>query len=411
MSERRTLHLFEATGVELEYMIVDRESLSVQPIADRVLEAMGGSGEVEVELGPVAWSNELALHVIEIKTNGPSSSLLPVPELMLDSVRRIDAILGEHGCRLMPAGMHPWMDPFTELRLWPHEAGEIYRTFDRIFTCSGHGWANLQSTHVNLPFANDEEFGRLHAAIRMVLPILPAIAASSPVADGRPTGFLDTRMEMYRHNARRVPSVAGRVVPERVWTRAGYEGELLGGIYHDLRELDPEGVLRHEWVNARGAIARFDRGAIEIRVLDVQETPRADLAIVAATVAVVRALEEGKLGDPAEHRRWSEDRLGDLFVRVVRDGDETPIDRDYLGALGFPGETAFASELWSWLLETVQGDELAAFATPLRTILERGPLSRRLLRRLGSAPTRARLREQYEQLCDCLVGDRLYDAG
>jgi hypothetical protein len=32
-------------------------------------------------------------------------------------------------------------------------------------------------------------------------------------------------------------------------------------------------VLRHEWVNARGAIARFDRSAIEIRVLDVAECP------------------------------------------------------------------------------------------------------------------------------------------
>lgn len=408
MTTRRPLHLFEATGVELEYMIVDRASLSVKPIADRVLEAMGGSGEVEVELGPVAWSNELALHVIEIKTNGPAHSLSSVPALMLDSVRRIDAILGEHGARLMPSGMHPWMDPFTELRLWPHEAGEIYRTFDRIFTCSGHGWANLQSAHVNLPFAGDEEFGRLHAAIRMALPILPAIAASSPLADGRVTGFVDTRMEMYRHNSRRVPSVAGRIVPEQVWSREQYEDELLGGIYHDLRELDPEGVLRHEWVNARGAIARFDRGAIEIRVLDVQETPRADLAVVAGVGALVRALVEGRLGDPQEHRRWSENALGELFERVVRDGERASIDGAYLQSLGFPGVSATAAELWGWLLQTLEDEDLRRLGAPLRTIVEHGPLARRLLRRLGSSPDRAMLRAEYEQLCDCLVGDRLY---
>ena len=37
------LHLFEGYGIELEYMIVDRESLAVRPIADRVLEAAAGS--------------------------------------------------------------------------------------------------------------------------------------------------------------------------------------------------------------------------------------------------------------------------------------------------------------------------------------------------------------------------------
>ena len=30
-----------------------------------------------------------------------------------------------------------------------------------------------QSTHLNLPFYDDEEFAKLHAAVRMILPILP----------------------------------------------------------------------------------------------------------------------------------------------------------------------------------------------------------------------------------------------
>ena len=50
----------------------------------------------------------------------------------------------------------------------------MYEAYDRIFDCRGHGWANLQAVHLNLPFSGDEEFGRLHAAIRLVLPIMPA---------------------------------------------------------------------------------------------------------------------------------------------------------------------------------------------------------------------------------------------
>ena len=63
------------------------------------------------------------------------------------------------------------------------------QAFDRIFSCQGHGWANLQSMHINLPFADDAEFGRLHAAIRFLLPLLPGLTASSPVMDGAVTGI------------------------------------------------------------------------------------------------------------------------------------------------------------------------------------------------------------------------------
>ena len=54
--------------------------------------------------------------------------------------------------------MHPWMDP-RAASLWPHEYGEVYAAYDRIFDCRRHGWANLQSVHLNLPFADEREFG------------------------------------------------------------------------------------------------------------------------------------------------------------------------------------------------------------------------------------------------------------
>jgi hypothetical protein len=176
----------------------------------------------------------------------------------------MNAALAALGARLLPTGMHPWMDPRTETKLWPHEDGEIYRAFDRIFDCGDHGWGNIQAAQLNLPFSGDDEFGRLHAAIRLVLPIIPALAASSPIVEGRVSRWLDTRMEAYRRNSARIPSVTGLVVPERVFDRRGYEA-LLKRIWDDLAPHDPEGILRHPWVNARGCIARFDRGTIERR--------------------------------------------------------------------------------------------------------------------------------------------------
>ena len=204
----RPYGLFEALGVELEYMIVDSGSLDVAAVADELLRAVAGSYVGEIDMGAVSWSNELVAHVVELKTSQPAAALAGLADSFAEHVRRINGLLGPFGARLMPGGMHPWMDPEREMRLWPHDSSEIYRAFDRIFGCRGHGWANLQSMHLNLPFDGDEEFGRLHAAIRMVLPILPALAASSPVVEGRLTGLMDTRLEVYRTNSRRVPSVA-----------------------------------------------------------------------------------------------------------------------------------------------------------------------------------------------------------
>ena len=57
------LHAFDGYGIELEYMIVDRERLSVLPVADRLLQAASAAGDYEVEHGLMGWSNELVLHV------------------------------------------------------------------------------------------------------------------------------------------------------------------------------------------------------------------------------------------------------------------------------------------------------------------------------------------------------------
>jgi len=417
-SGRGRLGLFEGYGIELEYMLVDRSTLDVKPVCDELLRAAAGEYVGDFEDGPIGWSNELALHVVELKTNGPAPSLDGLSERFGRSLRRIDQLLEPLGARLLPTGMHPWMDPHRELRLWPHENDVVYATFDRIFDCTGHGWANLQSMHVNLPFGEDlspeGEFARLHAAIRVVLPLLPALAASTPLLEGRASGLADTRLEVYRSNARRVPSVSGRVVPEAVFTRPDYEREILGRIYADMAPHDPEGVVRHEWCNARGAIARFDRSAIEIRVLDVQECPRADLAIAALTSAVLQALVGERWSPLARQKAAPLEGLVRQLERCIQQAERAEVAAgDYLALFGVGGEGWSAGALWRHL-----ADELlppgsaghAAFGDALDTILGEGPLARRILTALEGDLSRERLRAVYGRLADCLLGDQLFHA-
>ena len=159
MANARALKLFEGFGLELEYMIVRRAGLDVYPVCDQVLAAEAGSVTNEVEHADINWSNELVLHVVELKTSGPAPALAGLAAAFQRHLGRVLARLAPLDGRLMPTACHPWMDPVAEMRLWPHDYHPIYRAFNRIFDCRGHGWANLQSLHINLPFQGDDEFG------------------------------------------------------------------------------------------------------------------------------------------------------------------------------------------------------------------------------------------------------------
>jgi len=402
---KHTLGLFDAYGIEVEYMIVDGETLDVVPVADRLLEAAAGELTDEFENGDVAWNNELALHVIELKCNGPRPSLAGLGKSFAANVAIANEKLARDGLRLLPTAMHPFMDP-NDVELWPHGTRVIYETFDRIFSCRGHGWANLQSMQVNLPFNGDEEFARLHSAIRFLLPILPGLAASSPIIDGERNGVLDNRLVVYRGNCARIPSVTGDVVPEPVGSMEEYQERVLEPIYQDLAVHDPEGVLRNEWVNARGAIARFDRMAIEIRVLDVQETPVMDVAFAALIVEVLRLLCAEQWADREHLDRWSTRELGELLKLAERQAEGAGIaDKRYLAALGLRSSSSDLKSLWEHLIDTASARGALDLDTGrlLEHYLRHGSLATRIGKATGLLPSRAKLTKVYEQLCEALA--------
>src|SRR5688572_30721123 len=202
--------LFEGYGVELEYMLVDRNTLSVKPMSDQLLREVLGRYGSDYENGIVTWSNELVMHVIELKSTKPESDFTALEKGFVDNITTINKLLKKQNAMLMPSAAHPFMDPVEETTLWPHDNNEVYAIYNKIFDCRGHGWSNLQSTHLNLPFYDDEEFAKLHAAIRIILPLLPGLCASSPILDGAFTGHLDTRLKYYKANQSRFPSITGK---------------------------------------------------------------------------------------------------------------------------------------------------------------------------------------------------------
>jgi gamma-glutamyl:cysteine ligase YbdK (ATP-grasp superfamily) len=407
----KPLGLFQGFGIELEYMIVHAHDLSVFPASDQIIRHFSGGYESEIGMGALNWSNELVLHVIELKTDGPAPSLDGLPESFGTDVQKINRFLRSIGGRLMPTAMHPWMDPLKETRLWPHEYSAVYESYNRIFGCSGHGWSNLQSLHINLPFSGDGEFANLHAAVRLILPILPALAASSPLVEGRVTGFLDNRLEFYRNNQKKIPSLTGSVIPEPVYSRSDYQKRILDRLYADIKPYDVLNIMQNEWINSRGAIARFDRNTIEIRMIDVQECPLADLSIAAAVVGALRLLTSGGLSNPEIQRPFPTESLSAILLSVIRNAENTVIDDvDYLRAFGLnPQKPITARDLWVHLEEAMPDGVLSdPWRKPLKTILTRGTLASRILQSLKNDPSRSAIDGVYRELTDCLSEGRLF---
>ncbi|MDT8448046.1 MAG: glutamate-cysteine ligase family protein [bacterium] len=401
-----TLGWFEGFGIEAEYMIVDQKTLAVRPIADEVLAQMAGGPADEVELGLVAWSNELVLHVLELKANGPQRELKALHLAFVEALRQMNQRLKAWGAKLLPTAMHPLFDPQTETKLWPHGNREIYQAYDRIFDCRGHGWSNLQSLHINFPFEGDRQFVRLHDAIRLVLPLLPALAASSPLEEGKATGQVDSRLFHYRRNQAKIPAIAGQVVPERVSSSADYQEKILKPIYQAIAPLDPQGILAEEWLNSRGAIARFDRSAIEIRLLDLQECAVADFALAALVISLVQELATGPDALPV----IPEQRLAAQLWGAAEQGRRWVIeDPEILGALGLEANPTAVGDLWRSLVDrlTGQGLPLDNFLPQVYRLVQKDSLARRILRGCGEG--QAGILKVYGELAQCLEEDWPYE--
>ena len=401
------LHAFTGYGIELEYMIVDRDTLKVLPMADALLAKPDGEVANEVEHGELAWSNELVLHVLELKTNGPAEELAGLAGLFHRDLVTINRTLAESGALLLPTAMHPLFDPDRETRLWPHGQNEIYEAYDRIFGCRGHGWSNLQSMHINLPFFDNEEFRRLHAAIRIVLPLIPALSAASPLEQGRRAGWLDNRLKYYRDNQKSIAEISGMVVPEPVDGIEDYHRRILQPMYRAIQSHDPDGILAEDWLNSRGAIARFERQTIEIRVIDLQECPAADLAIAEIVVALVKALYEERIASYQAQQAIPTEMLAALLWQCAEQGSAAAIDSPELLSLFAQAAPLKVTELWDRLLEHELNISQTA-AGLLRQVIERGSLAEAIMDRLGGNPSTTAILACYQELGTCLAENHLF---
>lgn len=404
--KNRKYHLFEVVGIELEYMLVDAENLSVTPAVDELLTAKNGSLTSDIDNGKISWSNELVAHVVELKTNGPTADHENLSRIFHENIKEINHLLKSKKQQLLPTAAHPFMNPKKETVLWKHTYSEVYALYNKIFDCSGHGWSNVQSMHLNFPFYNDEEFEKLHAAIRVLLPIIPAITASSPIFEGKVTGYKDSRLEVYKNNQKEIPQLTGKVIPERVFSKKAYQLEIFKPIQKAVQAFDTEGILDRHFLNSRGAIARFDRNALEIRIIDVQECPKVDIAIADFIIKTLKYLVV--FGDVDAQKIWHEDDLFEIFDEVIKKGEQSFLKGEYLELFDLPSDEISISQVWKHILKKVKDEMSLENQEVISFILEQGCLSTRIISALDRDFSAENIQKTYHKLANCLHKNKLF---
>ncbi|HSG80923.1 MAG TPA: glutamate-cysteine ligase family protein [Gemmatimonadota bacterium] len=405
----RRYRLFEVVGLELEYVIVDRD-LRPRCLLDEAFRAVNGRPTSDIEYRNVGFSNELAAHVFEIKTLAPLRSLARIEGDLVEGLRYFAGLLRDRfDARLLPTGMHPFMRP-SETRLWQRAGRAIYETYANIFSLVDHGWLNVQASHVNLPFGSEPETVAMHNALACLLPYLPALAASSPIYEGRLGPSMDNRLEFYRHNQRRFPIITADIIPEFVTSYSDYRRRIFRPIRESLDGSPGAERLNAEWVNSRGAIMRFSRDALEIKLLDTQECIKADVAIAVfvrgALRHLVRRLQNGTLTLP-EHSILVED-----LNATIRDGSRAEVRAYHLRPrTGREQGTTAARSVLGTLLDLAV-HEVSADEQPYLSIVEdrvrRGSLAERIVRQVNRRSERRGIeiadavRSVYAELADCL---------
>ncbi len=405
---RCTYRPFEVAGLELEYAVVDG-SLRPRCLVEPAFRQIAGRPVSEVAYDDVAFSNELAAHVFEVKTRQPERYFEKAENDLFAGVQYFSSVLRqEFGALLLPTGMHPFMRP-AETSLWSRAGRHTYEAYARIFPIHQHGWLNVQSCQVNLPFGTEGETVLLHNAAAAILPYLPAIAASSPIYGGALGPCVDNRLAFYRTNQQRIPQITGQVIPEFMTSYQQYRSDILRPMYRAIRRFKGGERLAHEWLNSRGAILRFKRRAIEIRVLDSQECVKMDVAIAVFVRGVLKwtfkQLRQGSMQLPT-HRML----VGD-FAAVVKAGTDAAVHATHLRGSGVTTETVAVRSILSKLLERAESETPSAERIYLRLVgrrAEDGNLSEHIRaavqdsRARGPAGRRATLTAIYGELVECL---------
>jgi glutamate---cysteine ligase / carboxylate-amine ligase len=285
-----------SVGLEEELLLVDRDTLALAHVADRVLAA--------VDLPRERVDHEAFLAELEVRSEPAASVEEAVGQLLEGRIAAIGA-----GATLLGVGLHPdatlfdveLVDSDRYRRVEDQMRGLIKRTPE----CALH-------VHVGVP--DPEAAVAAMNGLREVLPLLHGLGANSPFWFGADSGMASSRAAVIR-------AYPGRGIPPvlRSWDEylAALNAVRAGG-----------GPTDHTmvWWDAR---PQPRLGTVELREIDAQTSLDSAGAIAALARAVVRRAVETppELHAPEQALHWSSFRAArdGLDAEIYHEGRPVPL--------------------------------------------------------------------------------------
>jgi len=306
-------------------MLIDPVTLALVPRADDVVRAAADPHRVK---------QEIRQSMVEIA----SSPAVTTDDLHreLRALRRTVAEVGaRNDCLLAAAGTHPFcIAELQELTDKPR-----YR-----YVAGVSGWVGRRSTavcgtHVHVAVGSADKALGVMEALLPGLPVIAALAASSPLWEGQDTGFASARLAVRAELPR-----SG--LPPMFRSHAHYRETL-----DQLRRSGLVPDASYLWWDVR---LQERLGTIEVRLLDAQPSVRDTAALAGLVQSLVRHL--GSRWDHGERVAAERMIVGENRWQAVRHG----MSATFVGTRGRP--VAARAELDS-LLSSVTEDAAAVGAT------------------------------------------------
>lgn len=245
-------------GVELEFQILDPNSLDLVPRAGNLLEQIP-----EPEKNRIAM--EFLQSIFEVQT-GICHSVDEVEEDLRHTVRVAEEAAYACGCFLFASGIHPFARPESQLVTENERYKRIMEDLQQI----GRQFI-AQGLHVHIGMPDGDTAVRVCDVIQGYLPLFVALSSSSPYFRGEETGFQSYRTKLFE-----ALPLAG--IADHLNSWRDYEEKVLklqrAGIINEIRDL---------WWEVRPS-PFF--GTLEVRVFDMPS----NFHDIIALTALVQAL-------------------------------------------------------------------------------------------------------------------------
>ena len=282
-------------GVEEEFFLVDPHTrdLISQP-AEAIFEAC------ERNAGPHQIVHEFLKSQIETNTK-VCSSISELREALIETRRIVINAAYEHDAAVIAASMHPyalWQDQSPTPR-------ERYAKFELRMQDAIRRML-VSGMHIHVGFGDRDQRIRVMSALRSFMPLFCVLSASSPIVEGRLTGFRSFRLNY-------LTSLPRTGIPPRMESWSEYERAI-----SELRSLDFIHDGTEMWWDIRPS-AKYP--TIELRICDTCPLVEDAVALTALYVCLIHYLQSldrnGELPKQSsqqliEENRWHAQRYGIL---------------------------------------------------------------------------------------------------